>query len=383
MFNVLIACYAKWDATAEVPFILKKAGCHVDVFCSNDSWLISNKYYDNWIDVGLDSSLYIPKFLSLISENNYDWIILGDDVLINLMNREILDETLFLKILPLSKIENRKILSSKQGLSDFCIENNIDTPGYVMYNSETDLEAIKNNLHFPVINKLDFSFGGTDMFISNSFEDFCENVHKLPLNKNVLIQEFVTGVEIPVEGLFYKGNLLVYLSSNVLKYSSTNFSYTTRKKYYNNEQLLPYLEKLGKTLGLNGFANMLYIYNKDLNKYYLIEVDPRPNSWMAYSRFITNNNFSDAVKRIVNGTYEDGYPGMQMRKPTVEVALFYKDMKRMIWKKDISGIFEWVLNKNGYWRFLTFYDFKLTQRIFTTLWKEVVGYKWKKMRGKI
>jgi hypothetical protein len=55
----------------------------------------------------------------------------------------------------------------------------------------------------------------------------------------------------------------------------------------------------------------------------------------------------------------------------------------MIWKKDISGILEWVFNKNGYWRYLTFYDFKLTKRIFTTLWKEVVGYKWKKIWGKI
>jgi hypothetical protein len=383
MFNVLIACYGKWDATAEVPFILKKAGCSVDVFCTKESWLISNKYYDNWIDAGDGNQFNKEKFLSVIEKNNYQWIILGDDILINYMNQEIQDEALFVKILPLTKIENRKMLSSKQGLSDFCIANKIDTPGYVMYNELSDLERIKSTLNFPVINKLDFSFGGTDMFISNSFEEFEANIHKLPLGKNVLVQEFVTGEEIPVEGLFYKGELLVYLSSNVLKYSSTNFSYTTRKNYYNNEDLKPILIRLGKELGLSGFANMLYIYNKQSDKYYLIEVDPRPNSWMAYGRFIANTNFSDGVKRIISGDYINGYQGMGIKKPKVEVALFYKDMKRVIWNKDLKGAFSWLLNRNGYWRFLPFYDFKLTRRIFTTLWREVVGYKWKKLMGKI
>jgi hypothetical protein len=383
MFNVLVACYAKWDATAEVPFILKRAGCNVDIFCSKTSWLLANSYYDNWFDAGENNLLYKEHLLDLVKRKNYDWIILGDDVLINYMNQEIQNEALFVKILPLTKIENRKILSSKLGLSDFCIEKGIDTPGYVMYNDLNDLNLIKEKLNFPVINKLDFSFGGTDMFISHSFEELQENTHKLPIGQNLLVQEFVTGEEIPVEALFYKGKLLVYLNSNVLKYSSSNFSYTTRKKYYNNEALLPILEQLGSELGLNGFANMLYIYDKGADKYYLIEVDPRPNSWMAYGRFITNNTFSDGVKRIMNGDYINGYHGMKIKKPEVEVALFYKDIKRVIWKKDLNGGLNWIFNHRGYWRFLPFYDLKLTRRIFSNLWSEVVGYKWKKFRGKI
>ncbi len=285
--------------------------------------------------------------------------------------------------MPLTKIENRRILSSKQGLSDFCIANNIETPGYFMYNKISDLDKIREKLNFPVINKLDFSFGGTDMFISHSFEEFQTNVYKLPLGQNVLVQEFVTGEEIPVEGLFYKGKLVVYLCSNVLKYSTSNFSYTTRKKYYNNIHLQPILEQIGSKLGLSGFANMLYIYHKQTNKYYLIEVDPRPNSWMAYGRFIVNNNFSEGVSRIVNGEYLNGYQSMQLKQPTVEVALFYKDIKRVIWKRDIKGAMDWICNRNGYWRFLPFYDIKLSKRIFSNLWKEVVIYKWKKIIGKI
>jgi len=382
MFKVLIACYANWDAAVEVPFILKKAGCEVDVFCSKKSWLLANSYYDNWINSGDDISLYKEKFLSLIESTNYQWIILADDVLINYMNLEIEDEELFLKILPLINIKNRQILSSKQGLSDFCINNNIDTPAYVMYNQPEDLHKIREKLNFPVINKFDFSFGGTDMFISNTFEEFELKIDKLPRGQNLLVQEFVTGEEIPVEALFYKGELLVYFSSNVLSYSTSTFSYTTRKNYYNNVELRPILERLGKELGLSGFANMLYFYNKEANKYYLIEVDPRPNSWMAYGRFIAHNDFTDGVKRIVNGDYINGYQGMQIKKPTVEIALFYKDFRRTIWKKDRKGTLRWIFNLNGYWRFIPFYDLKLSKKIFSNLWKEIIVYKWNKIFSK-
>ncbi len=89
MFKVLVACYGKWDATAEVPYILKKGGCVVDVFCAKDSWLLANSFYDNWIDSGDNKTLYKDKFIAILEKENYQWVILGDDILINYMNQEI------------------------------------------------------------------------------------------------------------------------------------------------------------------------------------------------------------------------------------------------------------------------------------------------------
>jgi len=36
--QVLIVCVENWDSLAEIPYILKSAGCTIDVFCSKDSW---------------------------------------------------------------------------------------------------------------------------------------------------------------------------------------------------------------------------------------------------------------------------------------------------------------------------------------------------------
>ena len=380
MFKVLIACFDNWNTLAEVPFVLKNGGCTVDVYCSPKSWLLSNSYYDNWIESSSDKVVYKDKLIELVKSGQYQWIVLGDEPLIKYMNEEVHEEEVFKKMLPIIKIEHRHMLSSKDGLADFCESTGIDAPGYTTYNGNDDLERIKAKLNFPVINKLDFSWGGVGMFVSYSYEEFLSNLLKIPENQNVLIQEYIEGDEIPVEALFYQGELLVYNTSKIVEYDKDKFTYSTRRSYYDNSAIKPLLIHLGKTLGINGFVNIAYMHDAKKDKYYLIEVDTRPNSWTAYGRF-TGRNFSDGVKRIVNGDYVNGYKEMPMNPPVIEVALFDKDIRRALWKNEIKGILRWVFNYKGYWRFLPFYDKKLSKRIFSGIWNEVFMYKWKKITG--
>ena len=383
MFKVLLACYANWDTPAEMPFLLKKSGCTVEVYCSPKSWLLSNSFHDKWIPSNPDQEIFLEELTILVKKENYDWIILASDLLINYMNAFVHDEELFKKIMPISNIEHRHMLSSKNGFSKFCLENGIDTPGYFAYNKKEDAELIRNKLKFPVINKLEFSWGGTDMFISWNYEEFYSNLNKIPENQHVLIQEYISGEELRIDALYFKGVLVSYLSANALDYSKNKFSYNTRRKYYENKLILPQLKDLGTKLGLNGFANITYMQDPKTEKYYLIEVDPRPNSWITSSRFVAKNNFFEGVKKIISGEYQKGFQGMGIKKPTVEIGLFYKDIRRAIWKKDYKGILRWLLNSKGYWRFLPFYDLKLTKRIFAEIWEEVFVFKWKRMTGKI
>jgi len=383
MFKVLFACYANWDTTAEIPYLLKTSGCNVDIYCSNKSWLLSNSFHDIWIPSSPQKEKYLEELIILLKKEQYDWIILESDVLINYLNAFLEDEDIFKKIMPISNIEHRYMLSSKNGFSKFCIENGIDTPSYYTYNKKEDAEEIKNKLKFPVVNKLEFSWGGTDMFISWNYEEFIANLDKLPTDQNVLIQEYISGEELRIDALYYKGILVSYLSANALDYSKSKFSYNTRRNYYENKLILPQLIELGSKLGLNGFANITYMLDPKTGKYNLIEVDPRPNSWIVYSRFIAKNNFFEGVKRIVSGEYINGFQKMGIFSPNVEIGLFYKDIRRAIWKKDKKGILRWVLNSKGYWRFLPLYDLKLTKRVISEIWEEVFVFKWKRILRRI
>ena len=357
MFSVLLACYANWDSCAEVPYLLKMAGCNVDVYCSKNSWLLSNSYYDNWIPTEKDEKIYASNLENLVKKNNYDWVVLTDDVVINLMNNNLIDESLFCKIMPIKKIQNRFLLSSKVGLSKFCFSNNIDSPKFCVYNNHNDLNSIINNLNFPVVNKTDFGNAGINMEISNSLKDLRINLSKIQENSNTLIQEYLIGEDIQVEGLFYEGYLVTYQTSTTLSTIGNIFSPTTRRNYFYDEKLKPILSKMGELIGLNGFVNITYIKYND--KYYLIEVDPRINSWMAHSRFIMPDNFIHGIKKIITGDYKNISQSFDIKYKNIEVAYFLRDIHRIIIKNQWVDIHRWLFNINGYWKYIPIYDFKL------------------------
>jgi len=188
-------------------------------------------------------------------------------------------------------------------------------------------------------------------------------VEKVRSKENLVIQEFIKGEDIGVEALFKNGELITYNYAAVLSYMYSQFSFTTRRTYSRNKEMEALLATLGKSLGLNGFASIGYIYQPEKKIYYLIEVDARVNSWMPYGRF-TGGDFSEGVRRIANGAYgkENTGPVCPKDKET-EIAIFDRDMRRCIKYKDLKGIANWIFNHKGYWRFIPFYDFKLLRKI--------------------
>ena len=365
--RVLIVCLENWDTLSEIPFILKSAGCTVDVFCSKDSWLLSNSFYDKWIERKDQQIEYINQIEEFVNTGDYDWIILADDVIIKQINESYFTDQQLVKLLPISNLNFRSILSSKIGLSNFCFENEIASPAYVLYNNSSDLDNIQSKIRFPVINKIDFSWGGANMFVSNDIESFKSNLHLLPLNQNTMVQEFIIGEEVPVEALFYKGELLEYMTSKILVFDKGPFSLSTKRLYYDNPDLKPLLKALGKKLGISGFANMAYMKESSSGIYNLIEIDLRPNSWMAYGKFC-NRDFSNALKQFL----KDHTVLLNESKndfKSIEISLFFKDVRRSFWQNDLKSVIKWLFNFKHYWQFIPLYDLKLMKRIMRELGK--------------
>ncbi len=371
MYNILLVTLTGFDSTAEIPFIFKSAGCKtVDVFCNSSSWLLSNKYYDNWIESPIEHEAFKDQLIKLVEEkfDHYDWVVVLDDASVKLMNESITDERIFKKILPITKIENREILSSKLGLSHICQKYEIVTPGYINYSDVEDITTAVQKLQFPVLLKEDYSFSGIGIQYCAGPDLLQECLDKVRVKTNLVLQEFIEGEDIGVEALFRDGELITYNCAEVLTYMYNKFSFTTRRLYYQNEEIATLLKKLGKSVGLNGFASIQYIYHPVRKTYYLIEVDARVNAWMPYSRF-TGHSFSDGIKRIMAGDLshvaskaEDG--------EKIEIAIFDRDIRRCVKHKDFKGLFAWVFNYRGYWRFIPFYDLKFFKRITDKLFKD-------------
>jgi hypothetical protein len=143
------------------------------------------------------------------------------------------------------------------------------------------------------------------------------------------------------------------------------------------------LTSIGEKIIAHGFANISFIRQKGTNKHYLIEIDLRPNSWMAYSKYLSNQDFVYCLKHVHDSDKFTFLQSTLKLKNTIELGLFYKDIRRAIWAKDLKGILRWIFGWKGYWRYLPFYDFKLTKKVFHEIWVEVGVFKLRKMKQKL
>jgi len=362
--KVLVACFDNWNTLAEIPYILKKSGFEVDILSGKDAWVKKNKFYNQWIPAKSESDDYLQQLKELAQNSKYEWIIPGDEKLIKLLNEEITDEGLFYKLLPLTRIENREMLCSKIGFSNICTQNNILTPGYCYYPAADNNSNI-DTLRFPVIIKVDFSWGGLGIRVCENKPELEKIIAGLPEHETIIIQEFIRGKEVPVEALFWKGKLLSVTSSEILDYDKDEFSYSTRRRYFPaDEKLRQAVKEFGERVGVHGFVNMAYIKADANGSYYVIEADLRPSSWMAYTGY-AGSSFIHALRTI---TFPEKRVVTQTPKE-VEIALFHKDLRRGFYKHDIRGLSRWVYNIK-YWKYIPFYDHKLLSYTFSQLWRE-------------
>ncbi len=377
MKKILLASVVDWDSLGELPAIFKRGGClQVDVLCNKDAWLTSNRYYDNWIEIknGTDE---LPKQVIQLAQDktkNYDRIILLDDLIIRLMNESIESEDLFKKILPLTKIENREMLSSKAGFSKVCERNNILSPRFILYSDNLAFNTNVERMNYPLLLKQDLSWSGAGIEFCHDKNSLEEGLTKIAVKENLVVQEYITGEDIGVEALFHKGQLITYNVAKILDYFDTKFTYTTRRVYFRNQEIEELLTTMGKSIGLNGFASISYIYEPNQHKYYLVEVDTRLNNWMSLSHF-TGHGFSEGISRIIkagNNPVEVFADKPEDLGKEIEMALFYRDLRRCWKKKDLKGAMRWVFNYKGYWRFIPLYDGLILRKIFGEIKKDFV-----------
>ncbi|MDD2797465.1 MAG: ATP-grasp domain-containing protein [Bacteroidales bacterium] len=362
--NILLASISGYfDSLAEIPYMFKKAGCTVDIFCGEESWLRSNKFHDHWIEIEGTHDQFAAKLFEVVEQNpdKYAWILLLDDATVKVMNDRITSEDLFKKFMPLTKMENRELLSSKLGLSVLCEKYNILTPKFLNFSTIINKKTIVEKLQFPILLKEDFSCGGVGIQKCDDETLLDECIGRVVVRENLVVQEYIDGEDVGLEALFHDGKLVMYNAAEILTYMYNRFSFTTRRNYYQNERIEAILRKMGESFGLNGFASIQFIYHPVRDQYYLVEVDCRTNLWMPYSRF-TPQNFTDGIKFILYGT-----PIKPSKKPIghkTEVLIFDRDIRRCVKHRDYIGLLKWIVNWKGYWKYIPFYDLKLFKRIF-------------------
>jgi carbamoylphosphate synthase large subunit len=175
-----------------------------------------------------------------------------------------------------------EVTSDKLKTKEFYTEIDVATPEYQILNSPDEL-----NLEFPVVLKQGAGQGGKDIKIAQSIEDIEEYFEEFDY---ALCEKFVEGSEISIEVLGYNGEYValppIYKGETTLEGTHPLNKVKTGPcmvEGLDNNLVQHIAYKVAKNLDSDGIFEMDFMYSKQENQLYAIEVNTRPNG----TRYLT------------------------------------------------------------------------------------------------
>ena len=175
-----------------------------------------------------------------------------------------------------------ELTSDKLKTKEFYTEIDVATPEYQILNSPDELD-----LEFPVVLKQGVGQGGKDIKIAKSIEDIEEYFEEFDY---ALCEKFVEGSEISIEVLGYNGEYValppIYKGETTLEGTHPLNKVKTGPCMVDglDNNLVQHIAyKVAKNLDSDGIFEMDFMYSKQENQLYAIEVNTRPNG----TRYLT------------------------------------------------------------------------------------------------
>jgi hypothetical protein len=284
------------DLTFILPYLLFRSGFNVDLITTNA--LFKKSRFITNLELVDDRNL-IPIKAVEKNPDNYDFIIISDDVTLSLIADSDISLANKLKLLPIQDEVNFQHVYSKIGLSKVLSQANISTPDFIAAKGIDEVVLAAEKLTYPVMVKMNSEGGGNGVFECGMIED----INKLPsaiFNSPLLVQKKIIGTELDLSALYRDGKLICSSYSQIQQVIANKFGPSSVRLYKQldivDKKILLEMQNLGKALGANGFVTISCIESNDDNKRYFIEADMRPNTWVEFAKFIGD----DPAIRIAN-----------------------------------------------------------------------------------
>ena len=175
-----------------------------------------------------------------------------------------------------------ELTSNKIKTKEFYNEIGVETPNYQILNSPDEL-----TFDFPVVLKQGEGQGGKDIKVAGSIEDVEEYFKDFD---QALCEEFIEGSEISIEVLGYDGEYValppIYKGETTLEGTHPLNKVKTGPcmvEGLDNNLVQHTAYKVAKNLDSDGIFEMDFMYSKQKDQLYAIEVNTRPNG----TRYLT------------------------------------------------------------------------------------------------
>lgn len=287
--RVLLVTF-NWSTLTEMPYLLKQAGCQVEVLCPRSNLAIQNGFFDRWIDAGDSMASLLNALVELARDPGYRYIMIGDDPILWAIYRGPIPALWHL--LPVQNAAALPILH-KLGLAEHCQQHGIPSPAFLRAENRADAFQALHTLGLPLIFKENYSNGGNGVKVFKDAPSCQTFIDSYSFSQPLLAQRFIEGRHVDAEALFKNGCLLQYVCSEILE---DNYGPSSKRRYFPNDERIGHtIARMGHTAGLHGFVNMSLMLDASSQTYYLFEADPRPNKWVPYARWF-GRDFAPAFR---------------------------------------------------------------------------------------
>ncbi|MFC0351166.1 SapC family protein [Undibacterium danionis] len=288
--KVLLVTY-DWSTLLEAAYLVKQAGCAVDILCPEKSPCLLNSYYDYWIDAGGDMDSLLSKLTTLVKTNYYDYVLIGDDPILWRIYRDQIADLWHL--LPLRNPAAFSILH-KMGFAEHCRSHQIISPNFYCLRSAADAEQALAALGLPIVLKDNYSNGGQGVSIISELAEYHAFIAAYDFEEVLFAQQYIDGELCTVDALYRDGELL-QIASAVVDHPSDIDPSTKRTYIPDDGDFVAIAKQFGRSTGMHGFVNMSLMREVSTGKLYLFEADPRPTKWISYAKWF-GRDLSEAFK---------------------------------------------------------------------------------------
>ncbi|WP_444995795.1 ATP-grasp domain-containing protein [Aliikangiella sp. IMCC44359] len=201
----------------------------------------------------------------------------------------------YLKLVDVPEVEAMNIASDKSKLADFCKNNNFPVPE--IYKPLED-----DNYRFPIIAKpVTGHSGGHGIQCLVNNEELVEHLNNAKLESGqYLYQSKINGYDIGVSVLCKNGEIKAMTVQEQVGDKRNPFGPLERLKFVKKEELELVIVELMKKLNWSGVAHIDCCVDKDTQKIYILEINPR--YWQSLiASYIAGVNFADLACKMALG----------------------------------------------------------------------------------
>jgi hypothetical protein len=356
--NVLLVCATDYsDTLGELPYILKQAGYHVSLLCGAAQRCFIGSHTDTWLRSSDEPGAMFAHFMDIYRTNPdaYDWIIIGDDLTLRMLDDAQLPETDKRRIGPIRDARWLHHLGTKTGSVAFWKAIGIPHPPSAICTNEAEAKRAAVTIGFPVLLKCDSVGAGRGVFMCHNEDEITRTIPRIKSDP-FLVQKFINGSIYSAEPLYLDGMLQTYVAAELLR-TRGRFGLSLRRQTMPKPELGKLLETIGRELGYHGFVNATFVRDPATGEWLMFEFDCRPNNWLVQAKR-AGIDYVKSLKAWNAGAPIPWQEAIRNARTTM-LSNFHREMDYYILLRFMKGFSYWLTNRNNCWASIPFHDPRL------------------------